>query len=104
VIVGFGMNDGKVAAGTMRGRREPEGVVLATAVFESSESFKLLRYLALLAKYRPPSFGDEIRSTGQRPEMTAEDEQASSMDARPPADYEKNVEAMVDLAADVERA
>jgi lysophospholipase L1-like esterase len=103
VVVAFGMNDGKVGGWHDADTgSEPQGVVPATAdLLEASQGYKLLRYLALLAKYRPPTFGDEVRAAAEKPKMTDENVRELEPWMRvPPADYEKNVGAMIDLARD----
>jgi lysophospholipase L1-like esterase len=100
VILGFGMNDGKV------GYRDKDVVAAhpgpwqrAAAWLEQSEVYKLLRYWALLARHRAPSTADAFR--GQIAlEKYARKEHPDALEPTrvSVADYERNLSDMIDVA------
>jgi len=100
VILGFGMNDGKVGYRDKDVVRADYGPwTRAASWLERSEVYKLLRYGALLARQRAPSMVDAFRGQIALEKYAGEEH----LDALEPtrvsvADYEANLSAMIDLA------
>src|SRR5262249_33277609 len=108
VVIGFAMNDAKIVGYSDRDaaayQKSPILRDRISRVLEKSETYKLLKYLALLSKYKHRSIGDYIKaradSVGEA-EGEKDSEQQSSWTrwARvPPRDYEKNILEMIQLA------
>jgi GDSL-like Lipase/Acylhydrolase family/Starch binding domain len=65
------------------------------------ESYKLLRYMALVAKRRPRSMSEHFKDPGRSPEhpdQPANGDQREEQARVSPHDYEKNILEMIDLA------
>lgn len=67
VVIGFGMNDSRVAG--YRDKDLSRGPALSTnwihQSLEKIESYKLLRYLALVLKKKPRSIGDRLKAEAE---------------------------------------
>jgi lysophospholipase L1-like esterase len=100
VILGFGMNDGKVGYRDKDVASERPGPwTRAAGWLARSEVYKLLRYGALLARRRAPSTADAFR--GQiASERYAQEEHPDALEPTrvSVADYETNLSDMIDLA------
>jgi lysophospholipase L1-like esterase len=116
VTIGFAMNDASVAgyrdAEAAKAVREAPGWPLRVArLGEHVEIYRLLRYLAALVRFRPPSPGDHLWQVNENPEDApylvpgaaglvdyARLEGRSRVGV---AAYEENVRAMIALAREV---
>ena len=104
VVIGFGMNDGKVGGFRDKDVAATRGAIAMRAAkwLEEAELYKLLRYWALLVRDRLPSPAEAFRGAVdaerwvERPRDVAGTEPWTRVSV---ADYRANVEAMIDLAS-----
>lgn len=107
LVIAFGMNDASVA-----GYRDRDMPTLAAGrglparmaeALEMSESYKLLRYLALVWKYVPESMGQRIRTAAkqaaERPD-TVNYAELEPWTRVSPVDYERNIREMIARSRD----
>jgi len=104
LTIGYAWNDSSMAGyrdKDMANYRIPQMTKLVASVSESSESYKLLRYLALLLKYKPRSIGDRLKAEAASAE-SADDltdyDKLEPWTRVAPKDYEKNIVDIIDLA------
>jgi lysophospholipase L1-like esterase len=102
VTIAYAWNDASLAGfhdSDMSGHEISGAAKLAAAIAERSETFKLMRYLALLMKSRPKSLADRLREESARAREEAIDYDKLEPWTRVPLkDYEKNVSDMIELA------
>ncbi len=105
VVAGYAMNDADVAGyrdKDVTGSPQPKDLraTLASAIAES-EMVKLLKYFALLTTYEPKTIGDHLRAKAQAApgaETAVDYAELEEWTRVSPADYETNMEALVDRA------
>lgn len=108
VVIGFAMNDAKVAGfhdEDLVGAKAPSPASRLAALAGRSEVFRLLRYLALSLRHRPVSLRDHLEAAdvhaadAQRRTATPEAYATFERWTRVPLpDYERNLSEMVTLA------
>ncbi len=100
VVIGFAMNDSKVAGYRDKDMAEwmkhPTLGARIERLLEMSESYKLLKYVALLAKHRPKSVGSYLKDEGENTVTVFEKLEPWTRVGLP--DYEQNIAEMVRLA------
>ena len=105
VVIGFGMNDASVAGyrdKDMPGHKETlSWAKMLAGALERAESYRLLRYLALVLKHRPQSVGDHLKANAEaagKADERVEYEKLEAWTRVSPKDYEKNIRDMIALA------
>ncbi len=106
VVIAYAMNDSAVSGWRdedARARQGPQrpGTDRLGAVLEHIESYKLLRYWALVLRWRGESLTDHLRRTtaaAAKPREALDYEQLAPWTRVPAPDYQRNVRAMIDLA------
>jgi lysophospholipase L1-like esterase len=108
IVIGYGMNDSSIAGfrdADMKPAKAAPSIRTLAAVSERSEVFRLLRYVALAARYQPTSMADVIRQADARAAEAVkagspahEYGKAEAWTRVPLADYERNLTEMVALA------
>jgi len=109
LVIGFGMNDSEVpgyrdkdltAAGQNR-RVTTRLQEAAKNIAEDFESYKLLKYEALVLRFRPKPLGDYLKAKSDSKGSDAVDYEGMEPWTRvSPHDYDQNIREMVRLAAD----
>lgn len=98
VVIGFAENDASVTGyhdKEMPAYKEPvTPAKRINPVLEKIELYRLLRYLALVAKYRPESIGHKLKASG----AVVDYEKLDPWTRVSLRDYEENIRGMIDLA------
>jgi lysophospholipase L1-like esterase len=110
IVIGYGMNDSSMAGfhdADLRTAKPPAAAWTQrlAAAAERSEVFRLLRYVALAARYQPASMADAIRQADARAAEALKAGSPADVYAKgeawtrvPLPDYERNLTEMVALA------
>ncbi|HUE38480.1 MAG TPA: GDSL-type esterase/lipase family protein [Candidatus Binatia bacterium] len=99
VVVGFGMNDGRVAGYRDKDLASSQSSLAsqAAAALEHVEVYKLLRYWALLVHARLPSTGQAFRAEAHPPGAAADYAALEAWTRVSLADYQANLREMIAL-------
>jgi len=99
VVVGFGMNDGRVAGYRDKDLASSQASLASQAagVLEHVEVYKLLRYWALLVHARLPSTGEAFRAEAHPPGAAADYAALEAWTRVSLADYQANLREMIAL-------
>jgi len=115
VLIAFGMNDSRVGGGrpdSEKAKYNTSAIPVKTlqSIVNASETYNLLRFIADMTKYKPDRFDSQLRAIAEasingdeiwfqrRAKETADYSKFEKYTRVPPADYEKNVNAMIMLA------
>jgi lysophospholipase L1-like esterase len=112
VMIAFGMNDSRVGGGAPDSEKAKYNTSAASvrkmqSIVNTSETYKLFRFIADMTKYKPDRFDSQLRGITEasingdeiwwqrRAKETADYSKYERYTRVPPADYEKNINEMI---------